>query len=164
MDNKYKVLSDTIKNFRKKNNLTQKQLGDIIYKSEISIRKYESGNTNIPFPSLVLLASFFNVAPADFFGTELGLLYSYMEENNISPEEMMLNPHFYNFKQYVQKSEISSVESFEVFVLSVVKEQGFNINIYDKMAVKQIKTLLDILYETTKIVLKNIADDMKKED
>ncbi len=44
-------LGNKIKILRKENNLTQKELGKLIGKSEISIRKYESGN-NIPFDVL----------------------------------------------------------------------------------------------------------------
>lgn len=39
---------EKIKYFREKAHLTQKELGKKVYKSEISIRKYESGKVNIP--------------------------------------------------------------------------------------------------------------------
>jgi len=45
---KYEVLAKNLKNYRKKAKLTQKELGEKIYKSEILIRKYESGKVNIP--------------------------------------------------------------------------------------------------------------------
>lgn len=49
----YPYLSEQIKSYRKHRDLSQKQLGELILKSEISIRKYESGNYNIP-PSVLL--------------------------------------------------------------------------------------------------------------
>lgn len=46
------TLGDNIKRFRKQNNLTQKELGELIGKSTISIRKYESNDIS---PSIKVL-------------------------------------------------------------------------------------------------------------
>ena len=51
MDKKYenKLKGFFLRGIRKENKLTQKKFGELIGKSEITIRKYESGEINIPF-------------------------------------------------------------------------------------------------------------------
>lgn len=56
----YKELGNNIKKARKKSGLTQKELGRLIYKSEITIRKYESGDYKIPKDVLLNLSEILN--------------------------------------------------------------------------------------------------------
>ena len=50
-----KVLSYLIKVIRETFEMTQKEFGKTIEKSEISIRKYESGDVKIPFTTLFII-------------------------------------------------------------------------------------------------------------
>ena len=54
-------LSAFIANVRNFKNLTQKKFGQKIDKSEIAIRKYESGKTKIPFSVLFLIIKMFEL-------------------------------------------------------------------------------------------------------
>lgn len=68
--------------------LTQKELGKKIYKSEITIRKYESGNVNIPPSVLYNLCSIFNVSGPTMLGDDFE---SYMKEKlNTRPSEELV--------------------------------------------------------------------------
>ncbi|MDU1412705.1 MAG: helix-turn-helix transcriptional regulator [Clostridium sp.] len=68
---KYKVLGENIKHFRKNLRLTQKELGNKILKSEISIRKYESGISNIPPATLIDICNVLKISPYDLLGSDL---------------------------------------------------------------------------------------------
>ena len=54
-------LSSFIANVRNFKNLTQKKFGEKIDKSEIAIRKYESGQIKIPFSVLFLVIKIFEL-------------------------------------------------------------------------------------------------------
>lgn len=56
-----RFLSCVLKEIRLNMNFTQKQIAIIIGKSEISIRKYESGSIPIPFSVLFLYLKMFNI-------------------------------------------------------------------------------------------------------
>ncbi|WP_346867362.1 MULTISPECIES: helix-turn-helix transcriptional regulator [unclassified Clostridium] len=75
---KYKVLGENIKHFRKNLRLTQKELGDKILKSEISIRKYESGTSNIPPATLTDICNVLKISPYDLLGSDL---IAYINDN-----------------------------------------------------------------------------------
>lgn len=55
------IIAENIKKYRNERSLTQKQLGEKIHKSEISIRKYESGNSNIPTSTFIHIAKALDV-------------------------------------------------------------------------------------------------------
>lgn len=64
------TIGDNIKKYRKQNKLTQKQLGDLIGKSTISVRKYEANDIT---PSLQVLGDIsvaFNITISDLTNNE----------------------------------------------------------------------------------------------
>lgn len=73
---KYEYLSKNLKKYRKKNGFTQKELGKKILKSEISIRKYESGNVNIPPSTLLDLCNVLKTTPFDLLEKDYTKYYS----------------------------------------------------------------------------------------
>lgn len=68
---KYENLSRNIKKYRKEMGLTQKALGEKIFKSEIAIRKYESGSVNIPVSTLFDLSSALNIPAKVLLGSDI---------------------------------------------------------------------------------------------
>jgi|GEM_PF-3553456 len=66
----YEVLSQNIKKFRTKRKMTQKKLGEKILKSEISIRKYESGKVNIPPSTLYDICTILGVSSEVLLGSD----------------------------------------------------------------------------------------------
>lgn len=80
---KYSVLSQNLKKFRKKANLTQKELGEKIYKSEILIRKYEGGNVNIPLLTLFDISTALDISFLELLGSDYD---KYYHDNNLSEE------------------------------------------------------------------------------
>lgn len=66
----YKEIALKIKNNRKRLNLTQKEFGEKIGKTESSIRKYEKGLTQIPNDVLQKMADIFNIGIFELMGIE----------------------------------------------------------------------------------------------
>ncbi|MBQ9011976.1 MAG: helix-turn-helix transcriptional regulator [Bacilli bacterium] len=64
------TIGDNIKKYRKKNKLTQKQLGEMINKSTISIRKYESNSIKPSIEVLFSLTNALNVTIDDLVNEE----------------------------------------------------------------------------------------------
>lgn len=58
-------ISDNIKKYRKEKKLTQKQLGDMIEKKEITIRRYEKGDIIPPIPVIEDIAKALDCQYAD---------------------------------------------------------------------------------------------------
>ncbi|EES49696.1 helix-turn-helix domain-containing protein [Clostridium botulinum] len=65
-------IGKNIKHYRKLEGLTQKEFGAKIHKSEISIRKYESGKGNIPMSTFFDIARSFNINIVDLLRNEEG--------------------------------------------------------------------------------------------
>ncbi|MGL5330196.1 MAG: helix-turn-helix domain-containing protein [Peptostreptococcaceae bacterium] len=79
---------DRIKIARSKIGMTQKRLGELINKSESSIRKYESGYTTIPIDVLSSIADVLDITIGDLLECDnhsdesLSLLKKYLESKN----------------------------------------------------------------------------------
>lgn len=73
-------ISKNIKYYRKLKGLTQKQLGANIHKSEISIRKYESGKGNIPMSTFFDITRYFNLNIVDLLKNENGTISEIEQE------------------------------------------------------------------------------------
>ncbi|HAT4177897.1 TPA: helix-turn-helix domain-containing protein [Clostridium perfringens] len=79
-------MGNNIKKYRNQIGLTQKELGEKILKSEISIRKYESGKINIPPSTLFELCKIFNVTLGTLLGDDVNLYI----KNNTKYEKDLL--------------------------------------------------------------------------
>jgi len=122
---KYEFLSQNIKKIRKNANLTQKELGEKIYKSEILIRKYESGKINIPPSTLYDICAALEVTPSTLLGSEYNN-YSMdklgkVAERNIEVEERLLSVTE-NFKKYGDASHkaVTKIESSSPHLLNTI--------------------------------------------
>ncbi|MDC4246031.1 helix-turn-helix domain-containing protein [Clostridium perfringens] len=82
----FNSLGNNIKKYRNQIGLTQKELGEKILKSEISIRKYESGKINIPPSTLFELCKIFNVTLGTLLGNDVNLYI----KNNTKYEKDLL--------------------------------------------------------------------------
>lgn len=110
---KYEILAHNLKKYRKAFSLTQKQLGEKIFKSEISIRKYESGNTNVPDSTLNKIAEVFNI-------TVTQLLYVPITEEDL---ESLIDENIKTTS--IDLSEVSTQD----LILELNKRSDFPINI-----------------------------------
>ena len=63
-------IGENIKKYRKKRGLTQKQLGEKVHKSEITIRKYENADSFIPTPVLFDLMKVLDITPVEILSKE----------------------------------------------------------------------------------------------
>lgn len=104
-----------LKDYRKAKRLTQKELGEKIHKSEISIRKYESGTVNIPIPV------FFDISRA------LGVDFIYLltnEDGSISDSEKKIYEDIKEFDLTAQNFSIENLNHLEEYI----KDLGYEIN------------------------------------
>ena len=60
----------TLKELRKKHNMTQKKLADKLNITEGSISKYESNTASPPFDTLLSIAAIFNISMDELCGTQ----------------------------------------------------------------------------------------------
>ena len=124
----YKNLSNNIKKFRNELGLTQKELGKKILKSEISIRKYESGNINIPLSTLFDIAAALKTDIYTLLGDDLDL-YSKNNEsllnfpiNSSTLKDVMLDHQNFVAKNFEFKSNIEDLKSYGDDWRSIVLE------------------------------------------
>ena len=109
-------IGEKIKKLRKEKNLTQKQLGESIGKSEISVRKYESGQTNVPVEVLFKISDILEVHPSELITSNINkdstieVFKQYLESRNHSISDINLikeMEHYINeyieFKLYIEK-------------------------------------------------------------
>lgn len=106
-----------IKNIRKSLGLTQRELGDKIGKSEISIRKYESGSTNIPVEVLLKIAYALNVDPKEIV-SDIGEGFDHIE---IFKQYLESKDHYVNDILFIEEMEshISEYVKFKLYERSL---------------------------------------------
>lgn len=88
------ILGDRIKKLRKKHNLTQDEVADLIGKKRSNFSAYETGRTVPPSNTLDKLASIFNTTTDYLLGKTDVNLYDWVpnkEENSNSNEKKFLN-------------------------------------------------------------------------
>lgn len=83
------TIGDNIKKYRKQNKLTQKELGDLINKSTISIRKYEANDITPSISVLNDIASALNININDLTNQNNHGLYAHVRTNQLM--QNMLN-------------------------------------------------------------------------
>lgn len=121
----YKHLSENLKTYRKKVGLTQKALGEKILKSEISIRKYESGNVNIPPSTLFDLCDALNISSTILLGEDKDKYFSenfgtVTPETNLDTERALLVAQEYRFWGESFRNEVDNIESKPDYLLGAI--------------------------------------------
>lgn len=99
-------IGDKIKALRKDRKLTQKELGKLIGKSEISIRKYES-SSNVPIDAIKDIAIALNVD-----------ITSLITDNQVDPLDSLQN-YLFDKGCYVNDKEL--LREIELHILEYVK-------------------------------------------
>lgn len=74
-----------IKKYRKEKKITQKQLAELIGKTESSIQKYEAGKVEIPTSVLNNIAEKLNCTPIQLYGITTDIFLSRLREQNSDP-------------------------------------------------------------------------------
>lgn len=97
-----KKISKNIKRFRKANNLTQEQLGEMISVSQSTISDYEHGK-KLTLPMLYRLSEALDIHIEDLFST-----VSLVEETNLFPISKLLNRRYYCY--YIDEDRIKQFE------------------------------------------------------
>lgn len=173
---KYEYLSKNLKTYRKKLGLTQKSLGEKILKSEISIRKYESGNVNIPPSTLFDLCNALNISSTTLLGKDKGKYFSEnfdipLSETSSNDEKALLLIQQYRFLGESYRDEVDNIESKPEYLLGAILKflenteeyyTAWSINYHDR----EITIYPELPYFTDKQVnsiISKIADLVKYE-
>lgn len=125
-----KILGSEIRERRKAINLTQKQLGEMIGKTESSIQKYESGATEVPLSVLGMIADALGSGIIDFLDTNSiinlwnerddalfnylrSLGYNFKDDPN-SGDYFYIEYHGYSYKlpEYMRLEIIEDIRSY----------------------------------------------------
>ena len=109
-------INQQIKNLRKDNDLTQKQVADALYMQVTQYRRYETGERTIPIDVAISLAKTYNVSLDYLAG--LSLHNDNISSNNLSADEKML---LTNYRRLSEINQIRIVERIET-LLSVQNE------------------------------------------
>jgi len=121
-----KFLSHLLKAIRKKENLTQKEMAKILDKSEISIRKYESGSYTVPEIIFFILFVRFKYS----FATFLELINTIEEDYHYSVvlddiKKFNVELEKYNIKlEKIDEFEIEKLDNITSFDIELMKFLG----------------------------------------
>ena len=131
-------LGSIIKFYRKKNKLTQKELGALIDKKEITIRKYESGDISPPMDVLVTIGKALNVSIGDFFNFSLGAELDDNKNNYLILIDDILEEHGYKLVdaggdelELINRNNYTSDMIDKNKLINFYKEENGNINFED---------------------------------
>ncbi|MFR5265540.1 helix-turn-helix transcriptional regulator [Clostridium sp.] len=156
------TIGSLLKIYRKEKTLTQKQLGERINKSEITIRKYENG-AKIPKSVFLELCSVFNIAPITWISnvydsnqreeyTNLFLNDEYTL--NHSPDEIYLSKKLNNDELSISSLVTTLIEAFS---------NTYEVP-WDKETFETVKdgveweSLIDSIYSNIELFMKGIEE------
>ncbi|WP_300381205.1 helix-turn-helix transcriptional regulator [Clostridium sp.] len=130
---RYEIISNNIKKLRNINKLTQKDLAKLLHKSEITIRKYESGDAYIPFNSLVDICRLFNITPMQIFTADdkynvemQNILDEYKDYLNST--SLLAHPSDYEFMTRVKHGYGDTTILLESLISHVAINNNIDIN------------------------------------
>lgn len=138
-------IGEKIKNYRKENKLTQKQLSSSIGISEISIRKYEAGTRTPSINVLIKIADCLNVPYLE--------LIKDTEFDKMKGKEVIEIPLLEKFDELYPniKDQLNKVEAINIFL----KEKGHDINDFTEEEYKKIEKLVIDYLDTIATIKKN---------
>ena len=102
----YKKIGLKIKKYRKKLNLTQVELGNMVRKTESSIWKYEKGIIKIPTDVLEELSNIFNISVFNLISTNK-IKFNYIKNIDIKDTDIKINAE--DYEEYIKFKEISEI-------------------------------------------------------
>ena len=132
------TIGDNIKKYRKQNNLTQKQLGELIDKSTISIRKYEANDITPSISVLNNIASALNIDTNALLGEKASeIRFNEMIKKYLYTDELLTHKNKLDFKYELDNKisihyRVSPIE-LELIYLSKINELEFTIKTQEKM-------------------------------
>ncbi|CAI3604969.1 putative DNA-binding protein [Clostridium neonatale] len=178
----YKNLASNIRNTRKTQGLTQKELGQRICKSEISIRKYESGNVNIPPSTLFdicdalniglkeILGNDFNQYANDNFNEAYNILNDRLNKeiskfdktsNLLSKQKSILDYETNSIDENGIKELIDSTIVNIMFLACENDKLGYNIDSFTESEIEEIATFV---YNSYKLKINEILERHKEKN
>lgn len=121
-----KFLSYLIKEIRENFEMTQKEFGATIDKSEIAIRKYESGKTKIPFATLFIILKMLDIDIIFLKGLVDDIKYLIIKDNILSESELN-----------------ECLEQFNIDISKIYKLNIDSIDINNYKSIEEIKAIFD---------------------
>ncbi len=127
----FKELPNNIKKYRKNLGLTQKQLAKKICKSEISVRKYESGTVNIPPATLFDISSALNVSVDELLGSDSEEYSSNNFEESLEVTLQRLSDLAEDFEK--QLNITNKTKNLDSLIIENLSEDGIRDFIYSSV-------------------------------
>lgn len=129
--------------YRKKANMTQQNLANILGVGKSAISQWENGGNSIDIDTLTRICDIFNVSVNDMFG-----IYSNVQAEQLLPFEKLIINHFRSLNQEGQDKVVEYITD----LLSIDK--------YIK--VKPVMNNIEVANDLSNIAEQTIADDVKK--
>lgn len=89
------MFNEILINLRKSRNISRKELAQVLFVSHWAIAKYESGERTPDYPTLILLADYFDVSLDELLGRNY-----YMQKSNLSMRENAVLELYKNVKEF----------------------------------------------------------------
>lgn len=172
----FKELPSNIKKYRKKIGITQKELAKKICKSEISIRKYESGTVNIPPSTLFAISAALNVTVDELLGADSAEYRSENFEEALDltlkqlddlTEELKKNINIGNRTRDIESSDIKDLteEGIKEFIYSSIvnlmylalNSTALNYNI-DNFSENELEEISNFVFNSYKLKVNEILE------
>jgi transcriptional regulator with XRE-family HTH domain len=156
-----------IKELRKKNKLTQKDLANKINMSEISIRKYESGDRMPSLEVIFKLCGPLNVEPTELLQNNKELLWDFFNGLDEDVQEKMISEHYYTeletisnlFKEF--DYEVRKIVDNKIYIIEVIKDEEVLIRMDDTEFVNRGNELLDEIRQLTSLQINQFINRNK---
>lgn len=181
---KYTELGNNIKKARKKYGLTQKELGRLIFKSEVTIRKYESGSYRIPIEVLLNLCKILNIdlntllgndyaKYSEEFNNTIGKINSTLDKVNIEIKKFEKHRQLldsgvsitnYENNPLKEKDIKELLKSTVIDILYLALESDELTYNVDSFSQKEIDEIIDFLYNAYTLKIKEILERHNSKD
>ena len=154
-----------IKKFRISKGLTQKELASQLDKSEISIKKYETGGLKIPFSVLFMAVHMLGIDMFTFYDYLRDLVDEIKRENRITKEELdkcvkkLEEDSLKIYKGWVQTDDLEPIADDEQSNFRFLYRQIFNyVDRFIKNKNEENKKAIWLSDEDTEVMVNDIID------
>ena len=154
-----------IKKFRISKGLTQKELASQLDKSEISIKKYETGGLKIPFSVLFMAVHMLGIEMYEFYDYLRDLIREIKRENRITQDELdkcvekLEEDSLKIYKGWVQTDDLEPIDDDKQSNFRFLYRQIFGyVDRFIKNKNEENKTAIWLSDEETEVMVNDIID------
>lgn len=156
-----------IKELRRKNKLTQKGLAEKIEMSEISVRKYESGDRTPPLEVIFKLCGALNVDPTELLQSNKELLWAFLNGLDEDVKEQKISDQYYTELQQISNLfkdfdyEVREIITDKEYIVEIIKDEEILVRMNDTDLINRGNELIEEIKELTKLQIKQFINRNK---